>query len=108
MAQVVARKHLGKAAKSQKELYDAKLSLNQYKPGDLVWCLSEVRKEGVCTKLQPAYKGPYLVVKKYNDQDCRIQVNGEGKQKVVHHNKLKPYLGNNVPTWVKQATKAVS
>ena len=51
-AHAVARKHLETAARCQKESYDAKLSLNSYEPGDLVWYLSEARKEGVCPKLQ--------------------------------------------------------
>ena len=35
-AHEVARKHLEKSAKSQKEAYDAKSAVNSYKPGDMV------------------------------------------------------------------------
>jgi hypothetical protein len=101
-AHAIARDHLQAAAQRQRECYDAKMSLTQYKPGDLVWYLNERRVEGVCPKLQASYEGPYLVVKRYNDQDYRIQMDSQGKQRVTHHDKLKPYRGENPPKWVKK------
>lgn len=40
----VARKHLKKAAERQKHGYETKLNLYQYKPGDAIWYLNEIRK----------------------------------------------------------------
>ena len=99
----VARQHLAVAARRQKDFYDVKVSLNVYNPGDLVWCLKEDRQENISPKLQPAYSGPYLIIQKYGLQDYRIQLNKDGKNKLVHHNKLKPYLGINPPSWAKRA-----
>jgi hypothetical protein len=36
-------------------MYDARVYLKNYQPGDAVWYLHEQRKECVCTKLQPLY-----------------------------------------------------
>lgn len=95
----IARKHLQVNAKRQKENYDVKLSVNTYKPGDPVLLLDEGRLEGICPKLQSLYKGPYLIVRKYNDLVYVIQTDKNGKLKVVNHNKLKPYKGQSVPKW---------
>jgi hypothetical protein len=45
-----------------KDIYDARVRLKNYQPGDAVWYLHEQRKEGVCTKLQPLYMGPCVII----------------------------------------------
>ena len=44
-------------------------------------------------------KGPYLIPEKLSDLDYCIQLDAKGKQKVVHHNKLKPYTGPRGLPW---------
>jgi hypothetical protein len=100
-AHEVARKHLQQTALRQEERYDSKCLVNQYDPGDLVWLLNELREAEVCPKLQPAYLGPLVVSKVLSVYDFEIVVNSAGKTKVVHHDKLKPYIGNNPPGWTK-------
>lgn len=104
-AHEVARKHLSSAAKRSKELYDTKIALNRYDKGDLVWCLDESRKIGVMPKLEPAYGGPFLVKKKISEINFLLQVDPSGKDKLVHHNKLKPYEGDSPPNWLRKAKK---
>ena len=41
------------------------------------------------------------MTKKINDWDLEIQLNKTGKKKVVHHDKLKLYNGNQIPKWAK-------
>ena len=48
-AHEVAREHLGKAAKHQKDAYDGKCVLHVYNPGDLVW--NPHRTSTYCTKV---------------------------------------------------------
>jgi hypothetical protein len=103
-AHKIARQHLGKAGKRQKATYDKKVALHTYQPGEAIWYLSESCKPGECKKLQPAYNGPYVVREKMNDLNYRIQTDSGGKSKIVHHNKLKPYEGDNPPRWAKPAT----
>ena len=94
-AHEMARKHLQHSADYHKCRYDAHTFLNQYEPGDNVLYLHEERKEGECSKLQPLYHGPYLVLQRLNDLTYRIQMDACGKMKIVHHNKLRPYKGDN-------------
>ena len=73
-----------------------------YKPGDVVWMLSETRKVNVCHKLQPTYVGPYVITKRLNDQDYVLLKEPKGHPCVLHYNKLKPYKGDYSPLWAKK------
>ena len=99
-AHEIARKHLLVASKRNKELYDIKVAVNRYKEGEVVWLLNEARHKGTCPKLEMVYEGPYLVKQKISEMNFVIQLDEQGKQKLVHHNKLKPYRGENPPRWV--------
>ena len=101
----IARKHLGEAAKRQKEIYDSKLCLHSYQTGDLVWYLEESKREGVSPKLQPSYHGPCIITQKINDLIYKIQIHEDGACKVVHHIKLKPYLAENIPKWARKSAQ---
>ena len=59
------------------------------------------RKKSVTLKLQRAWKRPYVVSGKFSDVVYKIQDSHKSKQKVVHHDRLKPYCGENTPTWFK-------
>ncbi len=96
----VARKHMAAGAKRQETLYDAKLSVHHFNPGDVVWVENEVIAPGLCPKLQPAYKGPCLILKKYNELTYSVQLHSNGPACVLHHNKMKPYLGTDIPVWI--------
>ena len=102
----VARKHLGKGAKRMKESYDAKQSLIQYQPGDLVMYGTEISQLDIAPKLRVNFQGPYLVLAKLRDLDYRGQLDANGKQKFVHHGKLMPYKGEHILPWAKSALKA--
>ena len=104
-AHEVARKYLSSAAKRSKEMYDVKMAVNKYERGDLVWCLDETRKVGIMSKLGNAYDGPFLVKKKVTELDFVLQLNQDGDEKLVHHNKLKPYEGDSPPNWLKRARR---
>jgi hypothetical protein len=49
-----------------------------YKVFDKVWYLNEIRKEGICPKLQPSYIGPCVVTKKLSDLNYEIQIDSKG------------------------------
>ena len=95
----ICRRFMTKTAQRRKDSYDVRLSLNCYKPGDPVWMLNEMRKEGVCQKLQPIFIGPCIVLKKLNNLLYCLQLSKEGPVKVVNHDKLKPYCGDQHPDW---------
>ena len=101
-ARSIARKRLNVCAKRQKELYDSKLQFNKYKEGDIIWYLQVKRKEALCPKLTPPYTGPFLIKKRISDQNFIVQFSDDGKEKVVHHDKLKPFKGTSVPKWIQR------
>ena len=100
LAHKVARENLKQAAKRQKHNYDMKLSFKTFKPGDVVWLLNETRKPHRCHKLQPMWLGPCLISKRYSDLNFEIQLDKRGRHRVIHHDKLKPYLGDTFPKWL--------
>ena len=107
-AHEVARKHLSSSAKRSKEIYGTKVSVNQYQVGDVVWLLQEARHVGECQKLVRIYEGPYLVIRKYSDINFLLQLDGQGKTKPSHHNKLKPYEGDRAPRWVQKVKRQMA
>ena len=98
-----ARKHLDASAKRQKEHYDAKTKFNRLNRGDYVWYRQEKREQGKSTKLFMPYSGPHLVLQKLNDLNYLIQMDGSGRQRVLHHNKLKRYQGFHKLVWERRA-----
>ena len=104
-AHEVTRERLQKCAVREKQGYDAKKSVNQYKVGDLVWYQTEIGQQHVTPKLRRPFQGPFLVIKKLNDLNYMLQLNEKGTRKVVHHNKLKPYKGQMALHWARSALK---
>ena len=103
----VARKHLSVTAKRQAEIYDSKLVIYHYKVGDAVWVEQTSVKPGLSPKLQPTYRGPCLIVQKYNDLVYRVQLSKSRLFQVLHHNKMKPYEGNNIPRWLAREKRSI-
>ena len=73
-----------------------------------VWCLSETRKVGESPKLVSTYEGPCLVAQKLSPVSFALKTNNGQSERVVHHNKLKPYEGTNVPSWVNKLKKSLN
>ena len=101
----VARTHLEKVAETHKCRYDTHATFNTYVVGDLVWLLNETLEIGKCPKLQPAFLGPYVVTARYGKINFKIQLDGTGKSRVVHHDKLKRYTGVHPSSWIKKVIK---
>ncbi|KAK6181086.1 hypothetical protein SNE40_009019 [Patella caerulea] len=84
-------KYLNAVSKRQKDRYDSKKSIHSYTADDLIWYLHPIRKNIASPTLVMPYDGPYKIIKKLNEQNYLIQI--KGQRKVVHHDKLMPYLG---------------
>jgi transposase InsO family protein len=96
----IAREHLQENANRQKRYYDVKAHEEPYATGDLVWTMNKVRKKGRCPKLQMKWVGPLVVEKRLNDVTYQVRIT-EHDKKVIHYDLLKPYLGRDIPQWVK-------
>ena len=99
-AHEVAREHLASSAKKQAKIYESKLSVYKYYVGDLFWVTLQACGPGNSPKLQASYCGPCLITQKYNDLNFKVKLSSSALEQVLHHNKMKPYQGENVPDWV--------
>ena len=97
----VAREHLKGAAIHQKKQYDHKAGQQDLKEGQPVWLWDPSRKRGISPKLTSNWKGPLVIVQRIDDLLYRVQRGPRAKPKVVHINRLRPYEGENPPTWYK-------
>ena len=95
----IARDKLQASFRRQKDHYDAKSLLFPFDVGDIVWYASIAGQTKVAPKLRKTYIGPVLIMEKLSPLTFRIQVDREGTQKVVHHNKLLRYRGERAPKW---------
>ena len=87
-----ARKHLGRAAERTKRYYDCKSHPLTFGPGDLVYVFSPRRFVGRSPKWQRKYSGPFEVVRQINAVNYAVRKGVRGAVRIVHIDKLKPYL----------------
>ena len=88
-----ARSNIQSAQLHQKLNYDARKKHISYNIGDLVY----YKKERKLSKLDDNWIGPYVIVKRINDINYRIrEIGAKRKNLLVHINKLKPYVKNEL------------
>jgi hypothetical protein len=73
--------------------YNKKAVDFEYEENDLVWVLDQKRTVGLSPKLQPIYKGPFIITRKMNPLNYEIKPTDGTKTTVIHFNRLKPYYG---------------
>lgn len=100
----LARRKMNLSSNSMKKTYDHKIHHTKYNVGDHVWYYQYQRKVGRNPKFQRPWHGPYVVISRLNDVLYRIKMTPKSKPKVVHHDKLKRYVGENSPTWFQQSS----
>ena len=87
----LARDKLIESNERHKRAYDLKQFQNNYKVGDQVLLFMPAVKKGKNTKLSSKWTGPYRIVEVLSDVVFRVRLNNQAKDKVVHHNRLKPF-----------------
>ena len=65
-----------------------------------MYLLDTTSKAGQCKKLQPVWKGPYLVTETLTEVLYRIE--GQRKTSVVHHDRLKICEDRAIPLWMRR------
>ena len=98
----IARQSLKVAANYQKKHYDCNAKKRRYHPGQVVWLHDPSRKVGVSTKLAPKWKGPFIITRVIDDLVCKVVHSLRGSPRAYHIDRLYPYKGNNVPSWIKK------
>ena len=95
----IAHESLRDTAERQKRNHDTRVVERQYEPGTLVYKLL-----GPGKKLDNKYAGPFLVTEKLSPSIYKIQ--GKKNTEVIHHDRLKPFLGTP-PKWVDSLKKDI-
>ena len=88
-----ARDNLKRAAERQKRDHDTRASEHSHPVGSLVYKYNNIHH-----KFESPWSGPFLVVRKYSSSVYKIR--GKHKSEVIHHDRLKPFMGGEIPTWV--------
>ena len=88
-AHKVVRKGNVIGRKKSKKYYDRNTKLQKFYPGDLVYLLDPIAKRRVARKFAAKWQGPYLVVERRSQLTYKI-LNDNGRELVVHVNRLKP------------------
>ncbi len=83
------KRHQAKVSGKQKETFDLRANLQFYSVVEWVWVRNEVKKKGICPKLQRRYRGPYEILKCISDVLYHVGLAEGGPEIVVHHNRLK-------------------
>ncbi|XP_060085241.1 uncharacterized protein LOC132564610 [Ylistrum balloti] len=94
-----ARDKLAFAHGAMKKNYDHNAKSARYEVGEAVWLRNLVRKKGLSPKLQLPWTGLFIVTKRLTDVTYQIQQTHRSKPRIVHFNRLKPYNGDEKPTW---------
>ncbi|KAL5015456.1 hypothetical protein ScPMuIL_009726 [Solemya velum] len=94
----MAREFLKRSAETQKCTYDLRKNEKTYNVGDLVYVIDSSRTSGRSPKLQPQWKGPYVVSKVVSP--VLYEIADQRNRKVLHHDRLKSCSLESVPGWV--------
>ncbi len=84
----------------QKRVYDRQVVGMELLVGTAVWLQDPAKKKGLSPKLTLRWQGPYCVTEKLGDVLYHIQMDRNGKNRVVHFNRLKKCFGKETPGWV--------
>ena len=76
-----------------------------YQAGDLVYVRDSTRKRGQSPKLQPPWKGPFLVTERIGPVLYRVQE--KRGSRVLHHDRLLPCSSDVVPAWMRRQRHAL-
>ena len=74
-------------------MYDRSKKVHSNYAGDAVWLYNPLRTKGLNPKLQRTWQGPFLVTERKNDVIYMIKISTIAKPKVVPHDRLKLYIG---------------
>ena len=111
VAYELTRQSLRKRAMQCKRYYDRNMKLIKYKAGSRVMIKDYSPRDKGEGKMCAKFSGPYWVIDKLGDVNYRIMQDELAAPKVVHHNRMKPYVAREpgvIPKWVKLISKALS
>ena len=87
----LARNKPLETSERHKRTYDLKQFQNNYKVGNQVLLYTPAVKKGKSKTLSSRWTGPYRIIEVLSDVVFRVRLSGQVKDKIVHHNRLKPF-----------------
>ena len=85
-----------RAVRSAAQKHDEKVCAHNYQMGDRVWARDFRSAVGGKPKLGLPYKGPWTIAGKVGEAAYKV-LGEDGKIRVLHHNHLKPFIGESEP-----------
>jgi hypothetical protein len=101
-AHQMARENLHAASSRSKRCYDTHVKKRKLKPNMWVWSYSPRKFVGRSPKWQRNFSGPFLIIRQFGPVLFVIQGSKRSKELIVDADKLKPYLGEKIPSWLNQ------
>ncbi|CAB4016327.1 Retrovirus-related Pol poly from transposon 412 [Paramuricea clavata] len=92
-----ARKRLKITTDRMKTRYNINAMAVTLSVGTPVWLYRPQLKKGLSPKLSKPWVGPYVILKRINGLVYGIELSSGSKPMVVHRNRLREYVGENVP-----------
>ena len=69
----------------------------------------DTRQVGRSPKLKSdPWKGPAIILEKKGDLLYRVQASAQGKQRILHHDRMKPYNCEDVPGWIQRLRRGMT
>ncbi|CAG2219638.1 unnamed protein product [Mytilus edulis] len=90
----LARDKMIASSDRQKRQYDHKINARKYSVGDAVWVFNPTKTKGKSPKLQCQWTGPFLIIEAYTDLIYKVKSSPNSRDRVLHHDRLKPFIGN--------------
>jgi transposase InsO family protein len=100
----LVREELRVAAERRKKQYDLRVREKNFPVGTWVWYYCPRRYQKRSPKWQKMYTGPFLVVKYISPVNYVIQRSKRSLPKVVHADKLRAWMGEPLPSWLKETS----
>ncbi len=91
-----AQHNLGKAAKRQKNRYDASCRAQKFQVGQFVW---RWYPPSANQKLGKSWQGVYRIISLPSEVNCEIQLTPNSGSIIVHNDHLKAHYGKTPPAW---------
>ena len=96
----MARQHLKAAQHRQKRLHDLRAQQHSYNVGDLVYVRNSTKKKGFSPKLQPPWKGLYIVTA--SCWPVLYEILTQRERKDMHNDRLKLYTNDVISAWIRR------
>ena len=102
-AHEIARNSLKEKTTYMKKYYDRNVNCNPtFRVGDPVYILKKGKRKGVCSKLNPRFEGPMVIIEVKSPYLFKVLIDNR-IQKIVHHDYIKPCTDREMPKWIAKA-----